>query len=343
MTQIKKYLLYIWEQQKKYKKRWFGFFLLLFGFFLVRFPVEEAISRLVNQFNQESPVSFQLNYENLRLSFFNPALVFNEAQILISHTQKKLKLKQLRVYPSYPALLMLKPGIRILFKWPDSTMWLTFRKKTLKKDQVGWFISMEASHFSLAHLQAFSPLLSKISGYFDINIELVLDPSFKQQPDGSWQIHGVNIESQALSYTFPGTTGTISLPSFGWGKVHSEGKVKEGEFLISDISIGEKEDPFQIMARGVLSLFFVKQTFNKSSVAQRKSYDISLDILTSEELKPKLYFLDLFFSSVESETAFGSRHLGRIRGNRANPFDLSSIAKLPSLEEIQNPEDSEEL
>ena len=338
----KNYLPALYKFLKKHKRKWVVFILLSCAFFLIRFPYEEAISYLIGQLRERTKSPIQFKYESFYIHPLGPSIVFKKPEILTSTTQTPFKAAELRLRPSYKALLQLKPGGIVTLKWPNSVLNVIVRKKQIKKDIEGWFMNVKAQNFNPSFLSSFIPILSKTTGKITLDIDLLLDPRFEIQPTGAWNITGYNVQNQALSYTFPGATGTISLPSFQWSQISSQGQMKEGETIISNVSFGEKKDAFQVKTRGIVSVNFIKQEFSKRIIPRLKSYNIGLEVLASEDLKPKLYFLDLFFSSVASETPQGWRYLAHIKGNAANFFDLSPVKQLPTLQEIQNPPDEEE-
>ena len=182
--------------------------------------------------------------------------------------------------------------------------------------------------------RAFVSVLSHTKGKINLDMELWVDPLFKTQPEGSWQITGRDFQSQALSYTFPGDMGAISLPHFNWRNLSAEGRIKKGEISITDISCGDKKDSFQIQTRGIVSLNFTKQTFSKRITLNLKSYSLGVKVLVREELKNKLRFLDWFLEETKSKTPEGWLYMAHIKGNRAI-FDPSPVDKLPTLSEIK--------
>ena len=338
MSILKKYIGILYQFLKIHRIKCLVFILLSVVFILLRFPYEEAVLYLISQLKEETRASIHLKYDSFYINPIGPSFVFNNPKILITKNQNTFTAQRLIIRPSYTSLLQLQPGVALVLKWPGSIMNATIRKKQIKKNKPGWFIKLTAHNFNPALLDSIVPTLSKTKGKINMDMELLLDPVFETQPEGFWNINGNNIHNQALSYTFPGAIGTVSLPSFKWSKVSSRGQIKEGEIVISDISIGGQKDAFQIKSRGVISIDFIKSNLSgKIKKPLIKSYSMGLDILTSEDLKPKLYFLNLVFSSIESKTPQGWRYLGYVKGNTANFFNLSPAPQLPTLEEIQNP------
>lgn len=348
MNTLKKYLQILWQWLKTYKKRWFLCIILIGAIFLIRFPYEEAILYFINQINKQTKYSIQLKYENLYINPLGPTLVFNKPEILTTVSQDTFKAEQLSFRPSYKSLLQLKKGAVMTIKWPNSTLKMSVRKKSLntrnqegKKKKLGWFIHINTSNFNPAFLDSFIPALSKTKGNVNIDMQIMIDPEFRQQPEGQWNITGRNVYIQALSYTFPGKLlGGISLPSLQWSKINFQGQIKKSEVAISDLSLGGKTDDFQLKTRGILSI-----RFNPSVTGQVrpniKNYRLGVEILANENLKSQFYSLDLLFSKIKSKTPKGWRYLGNIRGNMATLPSISPVSQLPTLKDIQNPPDNE--
>jgi len=324
-----------------YKKKWLVFILLSIFFFAWRFPYNESILYLIDKIRVTSGLGFYINYKKVYLSLLGPALVFEEPEIQLESTGDIFKVEEIHIYPSYKALMTLKAGVGLTLKWSDSEVSLIARKKRLNRETIGVLVSIKSARFDLSQLSDFFPIFSKISGYVRLNGDLWVDPEFNKPPEGSWRFSGRNVNSRALSYTFPGSIGTISLPTFQWSRFLSQGTIENGKILIAETSMGEKNDPFQIKTRGMIELNFFRQSFSQIPRIQLNNYTLGMEIITHSNIKSKLYFLDIFFSSVEEKTSYGSHYLVLLQGNKANLFDMSQITKLPTLEEILEPPEPE--
>ena len=345
MKILKKYLNKLYQFFKIHKYKWLIFILFSLIFFLIRFPYEEAVLYIMNQLQEKTKSSIQLKYESFHINPLGPSLVFNNPKILMPTNQGTVTAQKLSIRPSYKSLLQLKPGVVITLKWLNSIFNVTIRKKQIKKNKSGWLTHIKTHNFDLSLLNTLSTIPLKIKGTINIDIEILVDPTFEAQPVGFLNLNGDNIQSQVFSYKFPGYIGTVSLPDFQWNRINFSGKMKLGEITISDISLGEKKDAFQVKSRGIISVDFIKQSFPKRIIPLFKSYSIGLDILTNEILKPKLYDLNIFLSYIDkfkNKIPQGQRYLLHIKGNNANFFDPSSISKLPTLQEIQNPKEDDD-
>ena len=323
---------------KNHKKKWLLFIGLSIGFVLIRFPYESAMLFLINQIQEKTKLAFQIKYDSFYINPLNPALVFNKPEILIKNRQVLLKAQQLQLKPSYSGLLQGKVGGSATLKWGDSILHFTLRKKTIQKDKTGWLIHIKTQDFNPALLSAFVPQLSHTKGKINLNVELLLDPLFKTQPEGTWQLTGQDFQSQALSHTFPDHIGTISLPDFRWSRLKSEGKISQGDISIMDISFGEKADSLQIQTRGVVSVEFAKQKYSKRMTSRFRNYNLGIKILVKEDLEPKLKkSLDLVLKATKSKTQGGYLYMAHIKGRQNNWLDVLPVDKLPSLSEIKQP------
>ena len=342
MNQIKKILKITKKWFYTYKKQCYVFLVLSVLFFFIQFPYNESILYLLDKAKEYSQFAFNMNYKSFYLNpIGGPAVVFKEPEIQMETTGQILKAEHLALYPSYKALLTFQPGGGFTIKWSDSELVFHIRKKKINKEKTGLLVSIKTNRLNIFHLRAFFPLLSKLSGFIRLNAELLIDPEFSQAPQGFWTLSAQNVKSRSLSYTFPGSIGTISLPAFQWNRIQSSGTMENGQIFITDTFIGEKADPFQIKTRGIVTLNYYPQSFSRVPRVQIRNYDLGMEIITHSNIKPRLYFLDILFSSVESKTAYGSHYLALLQGNSANFFNLSKISKLPTLEEIRNPPESE--
>jgi len=341
---VKVYFKKLWSWLKLHKKKWLVFCLLCLFFFAIQFPYEESIKYLTAKVREQTKSSFRFNYDSFYFNPFSLSLVFKKPRIQLHPVEDYLTLKKIHISPSFKSLFTFKPGGTVVLEWKDSKISLTFQKRNIEKEQLGWSITLNTHQWNPSNLSAVWPILSNITGKINFYGELLLDPVFKVKPKGTWKLDGYNIQTRDFSYTFPGTIGTVNLPDFQWNRISSSGKIKKGEVFISDFIAGEKKEPFQVKTRGSFLLIFNKVKVSIFPRLHIKSYDIGLDILVGDTLRQQLYFLDLLFQSVASQTSDGDwRYLARIRGNQANFFDLSPISNLPSLQEMQNPENTENL
>ena len=334
---IKKSLQALLFFLKEHKKKWLLFFLLSIGFLLLRFPYESAMLYLIGQIQERTKSAFQLKYESFYINPLNLSLVFNKPEIMLKQSQTVLKAKQVQLSPSYAGLLRGKPGGSATLKWPGSTVNVTFRKKTVAEDKTRWLVYVKTRDLNPALLSVFAPLLSHTKGKVNLDMELLWDPLFRVQPEGSWRLTGQEFQSQALSYTFPGDMGAISFPHFNWSRLRAEGQMKNGNISLVDLSFGEKKDSFQIQTKGLVSLEFSKQTYSKRVIPRLKTYSLGVKILVKEELEPKLRFLDWFLKSAKSSTTQGYLYMAHIKGHSMGVPDVSPVDKLPTLSELKNP------
>ena len=340
MEILNKYIKKLYQFLKTHKSKWLIFILFSVGFFLIRFPYEEAVLYLMNQLQKQTKSSIQLKYDSFHINPLGPALVFNNPKIITPANQSTFTAQQLSVRPSYKSLLQLKEGVIITLKWPDSTLKSTIRKKKMKKNLSGWLLHLKTYNFNPSLLSAFVSLLSKTKGKINIDMEIFIDPTFETQPVGSWNLSGENIYSQAFSYTFPNGIDVITLPDFKWSRINSVGQLQKGEISIADISFGKKKDVFQIKSRGIVSVNFIKKGFSKKIRPHFKSYNLGLDILIGEDWQQLERTLDLLLKNIKSKTPQGWHYLGYIKGNTANFLNPPTpVSKLPTLQEIQNPKD----
>lgn len=336
MDDIRRYTQILWNWFKENKRKWLTFIAVFIFFSLVLFPYQEAISYFINRLNNSTKNSIQFKYESFYINPIGPSIVFNKPEIITNALQHNFQADQLKLRPSYKSLLQFKLGGILSLKWPKSLMQITISRKKIKDKSFHWLIHVNNSYFSPSDLRFLSPTFNKIKGTIDIDTKILFDPNFAMQPEGHWSINSSNFQSQALSYILPGSIGNINLPAFQWSQINLQGKIKKGDIVVSDLSFGNKKDPFQLKTRGIISINFLKQ--GRKIKSRLKSYHMGLDIFVSKDLEPKLSSLLIFLKSIEFQTPKGWRYLGEIRGNLMSLPDTIRVTTLPTLQEIQNPE-----
>lgn len=345
MNMLNTYIKKLYQFLKTHKSKWLVLIVFSLIFFLILFPYESAVLYLTNQLNKQTKSSVQLQYDSFFINPLGPRLVFKNPKIFMTGYQNAFTAKKLTLKPSYKSLLQLKIGGHIILQWSKgSSLSLTVRKTQIKRKKLGWLFHINAQNFNPFFLSAFFPIMSKMSGKINISIEAILDPLFETQPKGSWSIRGQNIQSRFSSYTIPNnpTFGTIMFPYFKWSRIHSHGEIKNGEFIISDFSLGENKDTSQIRTRGIFRIDFKKHISSKRIRTQLRQYNIGLDMSLSEDMKNQFYpSLDLLLSKIGAKTPQGWRYLGLIKGTSVSMPSPSPVSKLPTLQEIQNPKEPE--
>lgn len=332
MQILKKYFYKFYLFIKKHKNKWLMLIAFSILFFVIRFPYQEATQYLITKITQKTNSSVKLQYKQFYINPFNLSLVFNQLNIVTKKHLLPLKLKQLSVRLSYSSLLQFKIGYVITIKWPHSTLDII-----LKNNKSIWLIIVNTQNFDSSILHSFLPSFPKTTGKINFDMEISFDPAFAIQPEGFWNLNSTDFTSDALTYAFPGSIGSISLPNFKWSEINFNGIIKDGKVSIHKLTLGKKNDAFYLNTRGIVFIDASVHNFSNKIIPHFHSYNIGLDILISQNLRTKLYFLNTIFSSIESKTPKGWHYLGQIKGNSANFFDLSSVIKLPTLHEIQNP------
>ena len=337
MVHIRKYIQILWNGIKENKKKWLTFIAVFIFFFLILFPYQEAVSYFINKLNSNTKNTIQLKYESFYINPLGPSIVFNKPEIITKALQNNFQVDQLKLRPSYKSLLQFKLGGILSLKWPNSLMQITLSRKKTKNKSYHWLIHVKSPYFSPSDLRFLSPIFNNIKGTIDIDTKILLDPDFAMQPEGHWSINSGSFQVRALSYTFPGAFGHITLPTLKWAQINLQGKIKKGDIIISDFSLGNQKDPFQLKTRGIISIDFLKQGMSKKIRSRLKSYHMGLDISVSKELAPSLSTLFILLKSIESETSQGWRYLGEIKGNMMT-YDAFRTKTLPTLQKIKNPE-----
>ena len=346
MTYLSNFIAYLFTAFRRYKKKLFLFLALVLLFFTIRFPYEEGVSFLLNQIKKGTNNAFNLHYDSFSINPIGPTIVFRQPEVYIRAIDTTLKVRQIKLSPSYLSLLTLNLGgkINVLLQ-NASHLHIVLKQKKIKNSQNGVALDINIPRLDPQALRSIFPQITQWkSGSIQFKMTVELDPSFTAQPEGIWFLEGKNLETRALSFSSftqnPNTIGigSFPFPPFKWGKIFSRGSVKDGEIQVSSLHIGEEKDSFQVKLAGLALVPLQRGSYSPMPRGKLESYDFGIEVQATDAIKSKLFFLDLLFGNdAQTKEGHKTKYLARVSGNRSQKFSLTPIQKLPTLEEIISP------
>lgn len=189
----------------------------------------------------------------------------------------------------------------------------------LKSEARAKNIDVEATEIALPAVSEFlrsGNLLSLVmQGNLALNTNLKVDPTFKEQPDGTL---GLNISGFTLpSQSFNTQMGPVQSPNLRLGKVAMKAKLKSGRLEIEDMTFGGAKEDLSGKIKGELGL--ILQPDGTGGVRPIvSSYDLKIDLMASKafmdpSINPASGLLNGFLGQYKSESPQGTRFAFRLR------------------------------
>lgn len=154
-------------------------------------------------------------------------------------------------------------------------------------------------------------------GFANLSSDIVLDPLFKEQPDGKYELTLQNLNIPSASYTVPmnGVSFPITLPGLKMDAVKFRGKIEDRRFIIEEGKLGDaKNDFFGEVTGDVVVNIRPGGRFDPGG------YNLVVDLTLKDAMLGQLGamagILDGFVSKYKRPTTNGVRYNFRLKAQR---------------------------
>ncbi|MCB0378832.1 MAG: type II secretion system protein GspN [Bdellovibrionales bacterium] len=178
------------------------------------------------------------------------------------------------------------------------------RSNELDVDGTEFGLDIEIDNLNLKELTQFLKdkmgVPYKALGVTNLDSKIHVDPSFKVQPKGDFELKLEKFNVPAFVLTVYMGTGinkvpmSIPLPSLKISKVLLIGKISSGKIIINEAKIGDAKDDL----KGTISGDF-DVDFAPGGRAQFKGYDVKLNLNVRDTLKQQLGFILTFIDNYQ--------------------------------------------
>lgn len=239
---------------KYHKKKILVALLSLLFFSVVLFPYDDLADVITVQVAKLSNNQVFLQFEHLGLDVI-PAPGLNLEQVEVSTPSlPPLKADELTLSPSIAGLLTFKPGFVARAKgFLEGDITLNF--KSGDKIEEGVYrqdIDLSVGSLELSALKDLIELPVTLKGKANLQTSLVVDPTYRDQPDGELELSTGKISLPPS--TVPTYYGPLSLPAFHWSQVKLKGRLSAGKLYIEMAEIGDAKDSFNGQVKGSISM-----------------------------------------------------------------------------------------
>ena len=313
---------------KYHKKKILVALMSLVFFGLVLFPYDDLSDVITVQIAKLSNNQVFLQFEHLGLDIF-PAPGLNLEEVEISTpTLPPLQVDELTLSPSIAGLLTFKPGFVARasgFMEGD----ITLKVKSGDKIEEGVYsqdIDLQVGGLEISKLKGLIEMPVKLKGKANLMISsLLVDPTFRDQPDGEVNISSGRIDMPAA--TVPTPYGPLSLPAFKWSQIKMKGRISAGKLYIEAAQLGSAKDAFNGQLKGEISVELVRRGANIQP--NFGAYKLKLKLNVNKTAQQSLGLFLGILDSYKKATLNGASYAVQVSGPRfgVNP----NIAPLSSF------------
>mgnify|MGYP003683410681 CR=1 FL=1 len=311
--------------------------LFLFGSiafcFVVLFPYDDLSDLITQKISVATSNNVYIQFDQLSFGLL-PQLGLKMSNVVVeSIFAPTLAVKTLGFAPSITSLLFKTPGgkLKAYGLFGGDAVVSIGRSNELDINTTEYGIDVEIEDIDLKQLTKFLKssynLPMTASGSSQIESSLHLDPSFKEQPKGDFEIElkDVKIPSFILTFNMPTEGGmgvpiNFPMPALTVSKITLNGKIDDRKLIIKEGKIGDPKNDLH----GEISGEFIVD-IKKGFQVNRGGYDLKINLNVSDNLKRQLgtvlTFVDLYNSIGEKykfDSLKGVRYSMRLSSRNAN-------------------------
>ncbi len=287
-------------------------------FSVLLFPYSDLADFTTAQVSKLTKNQVFLSFDDMGIGLLpTPSVDLEQVQVETAQISG-LKVSSLSVSPSIAALLSFKKGVSIAAEGLlKGDLNLVYKEGDLvkgKKEIRNQNIDADFEKVELSEVEDLYPLPVKLKGRASGELNVKLDPSYTNQPDGKTEIKIKNFIMPSTSVNTQ--MGPIDIPEIKFSEVKLRGKLSNSSFNIEEVLLGKTSDAIHGKVRGKLTIKIKRFGAKVAPVFGAYNFDISLNI--SKKKASELFFLTIL-DDYKQNTNKGSRYLFAINGSRFGP------------------------
>ena len=299
-------------------KKYYAFIaFFIFVIFLIRFPWNQMMEKLVRDLQKRLPNSVQTHFESLSMTFLPPGVEFSQVEINLEH--RKLDLDSFVFQMDPLKWLSLKMAWQMELRKQDSLAQFRFWQEGVKipdseEKRPKTFLVAENLRVNLKHLNGLFKEL-RLTGFVRGGIK---HEGFRSDTASLRNL--TNLSGDSLSVfqaNFKTPIGPVVLPNLNFEKMEFSSSIKEGEFHLKTLNLGGPKDLLTLRAKGTAALDSL------NGRVYIRSYDLSLQIDKKKDLD--LSLLDLMFACCKQDKGDFDRYLLRMLGQGGQVPEMRSL------------------
>ena len=299
---------------KNEKKKIFMVFISFFAFLILTFPYGDLADVITVQVSKLTGNQVYFQFEDMGLSAFpGPSISFSKVQI-DTPSLPTLNTASLSIAPSIAALLTFNMGATVRAKnFLKGDVYANYKTGTSKEDQEVYKLKLEVEELELGEIKKIVELPVKLNGSTYLNLELEIDPTFKSQPNGDFELKIRTLKVPAS--TIPTQFGPIDMPPLKFADISLKGRLVGGALVIENGTFGKKNDLLSGKVKGNISLKLLKAGSGVRPLWGAYDLKIMMDL---KKRAPNQFalFLSLINDKYKSKTNSGFNYQFKLSGTR---------------------------
>jgi len=283
-------------------------------FFFIFFPYDDLSDFVTGQVAKLSQNQVFIQFDGMGLSFIpSPAIKLSDVELDMANLPT-LKAGSIDLAPSIASFLSFRTGMDARAEnFLNGNVDLSFREgDKLDDGERIKNISIQAEQIEMSKVMSLISAPINLKGSANTVLEVSIDPSFRQQPDGELEL---SVSKMRLPpSTIPTQLGPISLPQIEFSKFEIKGRLVGSELIINDTFFGSTQDDIHGKLRGKMGV-----TINKRGLSIQprfSSYDLKVEFFVKDSMERQLSaFLGLIDSKYKNRTNVGTRYAFRAAGS----------------------------
>lgn len=275
-------------------------------FMVMNFPYDDLAEVVSSQVAERTNNQVSLQFDRLGMQLFpNPALAFYNVEVE-SSLLPSLQVGQLSLAPSVLGFLSFRPGFTAGAKdiWGGNVDLDVKSGKKTEQGSTQQLVTLELDRVDLSLLNEVTNVPLKFQGTIAGDLNLNVDPSFTDQPQGD-----VVIKIKELRFpagTVPTQMGPVSIPGMSWNEIRVKGKLNGGKLQLEQLELGSTSDLLYGQLKGEIDLKVIQQGNGQIGVSWG-AYNLTVDLSVNNRIEKDLGLFLGFLGSYKSTTSAGSR------------------------------------
>ncbi|MCH2535149.1 MAG: type II secretion system protein GspN [Bdellovibrionales bacterium] len=263
---IQKFIFVLKNKKLLIFKVFLTYLLSLIIFSMLMFPFSYLSSYLTTAVAKATGNQVFLKSKDIHLSLI-PAFGVELENVELETVQlPKMEAKRIIISPSLISLItdlpkMQNPQPGAMPVIPDVSLKLydflgSDTEAQVNKTDGKQRIVIKSKNLELKQLSSLDLLPIRLIGELNLNLNSLVDPSFKQQPEGDIEISIAKLTIPSTNIAIP-NLGSIPLPKLSISDVRIKGRISDGRLIIEQAKMGKPNEKLNLELIGQLTMSLV--------------------------------------------------------------------------------------
>jgi len=306
MKKVVSAIIYVLRNEKK---KIFLFCLFTFFFMIVLFPFSDVSDLVTAQISKATNNQVFVQFRDPGISLF-PGIGFELNDVNIeTNFLPPIKAKSITVSPSLIGLLTLKPGVKLnANQILGGDVDVSFQKTKIS-GKPGRSLNIDSDNIELSDLLNLASANLPLKGKVSLAAAAEIEDSFTEQPSAQLeaQINRFDLSSDTIATPL----GPLNLPPLSLKQISLKGELREGKFLIEQLTAGQSSDELTAQVKGRMDVRVQPGPYFQSG-----PFDFEIRLIAKESFKNKAGLFLSFLNAYQKPGPDGTTvYAFRMKGN----------------------------